>query len=185
MTNPKPTHSLLHKLALQIPSVRSLTEAQEELISELELARNRIAQLEHYPSALLKLEQDTASMRLAQAQNRMFITDYAYFPESRPMAVSAGGQQILALFQQHEPRMRQSLLDIAQFTSSLSQIPRTTQHPLQPCWDNPWFPPFDGVALYGLLAVHKPRRYIEVGSGISTRFARQAIQDFQLSTTVI
>ena len=184
-SNSNPTRSLWHKLALQIPSLRSMVESNDHLLTELEVARKRLADLEHYPAALLKLEQDTASMRLAQAQNRMFITDYAYFPESRPMAVSAGGQKIQEVFKQHEPRMRQTLLDIAQFTSSLTQIPRTTTHPLQPCWDNPWFPPFDGVALYGLLALHKPRRYIEVGSGISTRFARQAIQDFQLATTII
>lgn len=184
-SNSNPTRSLWHKLALQIPSLRSMVESNDHLLTELESARKRLVDLEHYPAALLKLEQDTASMRLAQAQNRMFITDYAYFPESRPMAVSAGGQRIQEIFKQHEPRMRQTLLDIAQFTSTLTQIPRTTQLPLQPCWDNPWFPPFDGVALYGLLALHKPRRYIEVGSGISTRFARQAIQDFQLATTII
>ena len=184
-SNSNPTRSLWHKLALQIPSLRSMVESNDHLLAELEVARKRLVDLEHYPAALLKLEQDTASMRLAHAQNRMFITDYAYFPESRPMAVSAGGQRIQEIFKQHEPRMRQTLLDIAQFTSTLTQIPRTTQLPLQPCWDNPWFPPFDGVALYGLLALHKPRRYIEVGSGISTRFARQAIQDFQLATTII
>ena len=184
-SNPNPRSSFWLKLALQIPALRSLVQSNDELVTALESARQRVVDLEHYPAALLKLEQDTASMRLAQAQNRMFITDYAYFPESRPMAVSAGGQRIQEIFKQHEPRMRQTLLDIAQFTSSLTQIPRTTQLPLQPCWDNPWFPPFDGVALYGLLALHKPRRYIEVGSGISTRFARQAIQDFQLATTII
>lgn len=184
-SNSNPTRSLWHKLALQIPSLRSMVESNDHLLAELEVARKRLVDLEHYPAALLKLEQDTASMRLAQAQNRMFITDYSYFPESRPMAVSAGGQRIQEIFKQQEPRMRQTLLDIAQFTSTLTQIPRTTQLPLQPCWDNPWFPPFDGVALYGLLALHKPRRYIEVGSGISTRFARQAIQDFQLATTII
>ena len=184
-SNSSTTRSFWHKLALQIPSLRSMVESNDHLLTELEVARKRLVDLEHYPAALLKLEQDTASMRLAQAQNRMFITDYAYFPESRPMAVSAGGQRIQEIFKQHEPRMRQTLLDIAQFTSSLTQIPRTTQLPLQPCWDNPWFPPFDGVAIYGLLALHKPRRYIEVGSGISTRFARQAIQDFQLATTII
>ena len=184
-SNSSTTRSFWHKLALQIPSLRSMVESNDHLLTELEVARKRLVDLEHYPAALLKLEQDTASMRLAQAQNRMFITDYAYFPESRPMAVSAGGQRIQEIFKQHEPRMRQTLLDIAQFTSTLTQIPRTTQLPLQPCWDNPWFPPFDGVALYGLLALHKPRRYIEVGSGISTRFARQAIQDFQLATTII
>jgi hypothetical protein len=184
-SNPNPTSSFWLKLALQIPALRSLVQSNDELVTALQSARQRVVDLEHYPAALLKLEQDTASMRLAQAQNRMFITDYAYFPESRPMAVSAGGQRIQEIFKQHEPRMRQTLLDIAQFTSTLTQIPRTTQLPLQPCWDNPWFPPFDGVALYGLLALHKPRRYIEVGSGISTRFARQAIQDFQLATTII
>ena len=78
---------------MQNPSVRSQIEAKQELETELELARNRIAQLEHYPSALLKLEQDTVSMRWAHAQNRMLVTDYAYFPESRPLAVSAGGQK--------------------------------------------------------------------------------------------
>ena len=184
-SNPNPRSSFWLKLALQIPALRSLVQSNDELVTALESARKRLVDLEHYPAALLKLEQDTASMRLAQAQNRIFITDYAYFPESRPMAVSAGGQRIQEIFKQHEPRMRQTLLDIAQFTSTLTQIPRTTQLPLQPCWDNPWFPPFDGVALYGLLALHKPRRYIEVGSGISTRFARQAIQDFQLATTII
>jgi predicted O-methyltransferase YrrM len=184
-SNPNPRSSFWLKLALQIPALRSLVQSNDELVTALESARQRVVDLEHYPAALLKLEQDTASMRLAQAQNRMFITDYAYFPESRPMAVSAGGQRIQEIFKQHEQRMRQTLLDIAQFTSTLTQIPRTTQLPLQPCWDNPWFPPFDGVALYGLLALHKPRRYIEVGSGISTRFARQAIQDFQLATTII
>ena len=186
-SNSKPSHTLLQRLALQIPSLRSLVHSNEKLVPELALERalNRIAQLEHYPAALLKLEQDTATMRLAETQSRLFITDYAYFPEARPMAASAGGQQIQALFEKNEARMQQALLDIAQFTGSLSQIPRTTNHPLQPCWDNPWFPPFDGVALYGLLAVHKPRRYIEVGSGISTRFARQAIQDLQLPTKII
>ena len=146
-SNPNPTSSLWRKLALQIPALRSLVQSNDEVVTALESARKRVVDLEHYPAALLKLEQDTASMRLAQAQNRMFITDYAYFPESRPMALSAGGQKIQDLFKQHEPRMRQTLLDIAQLTSSLCQIPRTTQRALQPCWDNPWFPPFDGVAL--------------------------------------
>ena len=86
-----------------------MVESNDHLLTELEVARKRLVDLEHYPAALLKLEQDTASMRLAQAQNRMFITDYAYFPESRPMAVSAGGQRIQEIFKQHEPRMRQTL----------------------------------------------------------------------------
>jgi predicted O-methyltransferase YrrM len=45
--------------------------------------------------------------------------------------------------------------------------------------------PFDGASLYGLIAERSPRRYIEVGSGISTRFARQAISNLSLQTRIV
>lgn len=40
--------------------------------------------------------------------------------------------------------------------------------------------PFDELSLYGLIGKWRPARIFEVGSGISTRFARQAIIDFKL-----
>ena len=46
-------------------------------------------------------------------------------------------------------------------------------------------PPFDGAALYGLVAETSPRRYIEVGSGNSTLFVRQAIRDHRLPTEIV
>jgi hypothetical protein len=61
----------------------------------------------------------------------------------------------------------------------------TSKRFCEPFWLNDWFPPFDCAVLYGLVAEKKPRRYIEVGSGISTRFARQAIKDYDLDTRVI
>ena len=48
----------------------------------------------------------------------------------------------------------------------------------------PFLPPYDAVALYGLLRRTRPQRYLEVGSGHSTRFARRAIRDEGLATTV-
>jgi hypothetical protein len=59
------------------------------------------------------------------------------------------------------------------------------EDPGRPFWENDWFPPFDGASLYGLIAEWSPRRYIEVGSGISTRFARKAISDLKLRTRVV
>src|SRR5262249_13315340 len=53
-----------------------------------------------------------------------------------------------------------------------------------PYWDNGWLPPLDALGLYGFLAEHNPRRYVEVGSGNSTRFARRAIADPRLSTRI-
>ena len=46
-------------------------------------------------------------------------------------------------------------------------------------------PALDGVALYGMIATYKPDIFMEVGSGISTKFARKAIVDHRLDTTIV
>ena len=46
-------------------------------------------------------------------------------------------------------------------------------------------PALDAVALYGFIAHYKPKRYFEVGIGNSTKFARQAIDDFNLDTAIV
>jgi len=53
-----------------------------------------------------------------------------------------------------------------------------------PSWHNGWFQGLDAVALYCLLRDRNPGRYVEVGSGHSTAFARQAIEDGGLSTRI-
>lgn len=52
-------------------------------------------------------------------------------------------------------------------------------------WHTPWLPPLDAIALYGLIATRRPKRYFEVGSGVTTKFVRQAIEDQRLSTKII
>ena len=56
--------------------------------------------------------------------------------------------------------------------------------PSDPNWSNGWFQGLDALALYCFLADTRPRRYIEVGSGNSTKFARRAIVDHSLETTI-
>ena len=46
-------------------------------------------------------------------------------------------------------------------------------------------PALDGVALYGFMARNNPKLYMEVGSGNSTKFARQAIFDHKLQTKIV
>ncbi len=53
-----------------------------------------------------------------------------------------------------------------------------------PCWDNRWFPGLDAVTLYGLIATTKPARYLEIGSGFSTMFARRAVTDHGLDCRI-
>ena len=66
------------------------------------------------------------------------------------------------------------------------RIPLQTDpaHPEEPAWCNGWLFGLDAAAIYGLLAEGNPKRYFEVGSGNSTKFARRAIRDRKLRTTI-
>jgi hypothetical protein len=73
----------------------------------------------------------------------------------------------------------------------LGHEPRLTSIPLHgrkdgtgPYWDNGWLPPLDALALYGFLERARPLRYIEIGSGNSTKFARHAIEENALGTRI-
>ncbi len=48
-----------------------------------------------------------------------------------------------------------------------------------------YFTGLDALMLYSLIRLKKPQRYIEIGSGSSTRIARMAIQDENLTTQVV
>lgn len=69
----------------------------------------------------------------------------------------------------------------------MTRIPKhpTASQPNQPAWINGSLPGLDAATLYGFIATAKPSRYIEVGIGNSTRFARRAIQDHNLPTRII
>lgn len=54
----------------------------------------------------------------------------------------------------------------------------------QPVWNNDFLPGLDIVVIYGLLRQLEPKKYIEVGSGNSTKVVRKAIRDGQLPTQI-
>lgn len=116
---------------------------------------------------------------------RLILTDYPYYPRKRPIEDAAGGKRLTARLRREENGYATTLSGIAGHVGSLLRIPREQDDTVRPFWANTWFPPFDGVSLYGLIAERSPRRYIEVGSGMSTRFARQAISDLDLQTRIV
>jgi hypothetical protein len=191
---------LLRSAALRVPPIRRLVDHRDRLLAELEAERatrrmleeqaaaarqHQTAELEAERAARQTLEQGTAGLRQARDENRLFITQYAYFPAARPIEAAAGGRQVEALFRRYEPAIAATIASIARHAEALARIPRRQDGPLRPYWQNGWFPPFDGAALYGLIAEQRPRRYVEVGSGISTRFARQAVADLGLPTRIV
>lgn len=82
-------------------------------------------------------------------------------------------------------RYRAQLAGFAELAPFLTRIPADGAPPGEPVWVSPYLPGLDGLALYGLVAEHAPRRYVEVGSGSSTRFVRRAIADHGLSTRIV
>ena len=54
-----------------------------------------------------------------------------------------------------------------------------------PFWRNGGFENLDAAALVGMLVSNAPVRYMEIGSGNSTKFARHAIQHAHLSTSIV
>jgi hypothetical protein len=131
--------------------------------------------------------EDDASLeaRIARSEGRLIITEYPYYPHKRPIEDAAGGKQLIVRFRAEEDSYARTICGIARHLDSLLRIPRAQVDSGGPFWANDWFPPLDGASLYGLIAERAPRRYIEVGSGISTRFARQAITDLGLKTRIV
>jgi predicted O-methyltransferase YrrM len=170
--------SLLRTAVLWIPAIRRLHESRGALLAERDSLIRKIV-----PPAVEDPNAD--EVRAAHTEGRLIITEYPYHPRSRPLEASAGGMRLKTRFQAEQHRYAATLRDLAHHIGSLLRIPREEQDASGPFWANDWFPPLDGVSLYGLIAETAPRRYIEVGSGISTRFARRAIQDMGLPTRIV
>lgn len=55
----------------------------------------------------------------------------------------------------------------------------------EPFWNSGWLPPGDGAALLHYIVTLKPKIFLEIGSGNSTKFARHAIRSANVGTTII
>ena len=74
---------------------------------------------------------------------------------------------------------------MADRTDLLAGIPATEDGTNRPFWTNPWFPSLDAIALMHFILERKPGKFIEIGSGTSTMFARHAITHGGLSTKIL
>lgn len=94
-------------------------------------------------------------------------------------------RQLLVLLEAGRSEYAKRLSGFCLLRDSLSQIPdRSTTEALEPCWGQRWFCSLDAVALYGMLFEFRPRRFVEIGSGHSTKFARRAIREHSMPTRI-
>ncbi len=82
-------------------------------------------------------------------------------------------------------RYAERIASFLPLVEKMSAIPGHSDELTQPHWINPWLPAFDAISIYAQLALRNPAKFLEIGSGTSTKFARRAISDFGLRTKII
>lgn len=87
---------------------------------------------------------------------------------------------------QGRERYADLLRGVLRLREDLARIARQPDpaDPVAPAWVNGFFAGLDSALLYALLRMHAPRRYVEIGSGHSTRLAYRAITDGGISTRI-
>ncbi|MDK2916659.1 MAG: hypothetical protein PWR25_1216 [Euryarchaeota archaeon] len=96
--------------------------------------------------------------------------------------------QSLLLPERTRDRYRAVLHSFLLFRDDCARIPIKPRSPATeiagPGWCSPGLPALDALSLYCMLCLKNPKNYIELGSGPATRFARRAIRDRCLRTTI-
>lgn len=122
--------------------------------------------------------------RLLKGHQIVFL-DYPVAPEPRWGSGKPAHAKLHEILGKNREAYRSTLASFLQFQEQLVKIPRTAPADSpEPCWVNKWLPGLDEVALYCFLGLNKPKSYVEVGSGQSTKWARRAICDLGLATRI-
>lgn len=71
------------------------------------------------------------------------------------------------------------------YTKGFRSIPASEgEKPDFPNWSNQWLQGLDAISLYAMPAIFGSKRYVEIGSGFSTKFVRRSIVDNRLPTKI-
>lgn len=129
----------------------------------------------------------TRSGKLPQLVRTFPITfDYPIYPKVRWELPQSPNPLIKKLLDKSLTAAEEFLNELNKYQEYYQKIPLTSeQGSIQPYWKNDFISPLDGMSIYAALASRKPKTYLEIGSGNSTKFARQAIIDHSLSTRII
>lgn len=90
------------------------------------------------------------------------------------------------IIQHNQETYHDLILRMHDLKGHLHDIPLSTSphESHEPVWNNGFLPGLDIFALYAMVAKHRPARYIEVGSGNSTKVVSKAIRELGLNTQI-
>lgn len=95
--------------------------------------------------------------------------------------------ELYAIIDKNRAEYREFLTKVLALKESIQEINKLNQESdlSSPGWNNGMLPGLDIVGIYAMLALKKPARYVEVGSGNSTKVAFKAKSDNNLSTEIV
>ena len=179
-------HKALRQAAMTLGPLRRIVEQRNA-------AQARVAHLERQ----LKLVGTTCAQGREALYTTLPGTEYArytlpldYMPsrDLRPRWGEAVGPiaPIAEWLAESDLDYRRVLHAMTERKSMLARIPMEfSPDSPEPAWLGVPFAAFDSAALYTLIGMYRPRCYLEIGSGISTTFARRSVLDHGLSTRIV
>lgn len=115
---------------------------------------------------------------------KLALLDYEVYP-SPIYSKAKPHQQLLSLIEDKKENYQQLLqqaLGLKEFFLSIQTNESAVSS--APVWNNQFFPGLDMVMLYTILTAVKPKQYVEIGSGTSTKLAAKAKAEQQLSCSI-
>jgi hypothetical protein len=165
--------------------IGDLSERLARLREERDALLRKTAQLER------ELKTNQAAAERAKQFEHFIATgevvrlEYPVHPRVRYGYGTPPHAQLAQRFAGEESRYRQHIAGFLAFAPNFAKIAPQAQSRTEPYWINEWIPAFDAISIYGFLAARNPRTYVEIGSGVSTKFARRAIRDHGLRTKIV
>lgn len=109
-----------------------------------------------------------------------------YKVDVKPRFPKTGHPQLLSIIEANREEYAAHLTAFLDYKDQIQAIRTLSaeKDENQPAWNNGFLPGLDIVGIYGMIATKQPKKYIEIGSGNSTKVARKAIKDHGLSTEI-
>jgi len=143
------------------------------------MAKNIKQKLAEYP----KIQ---AILKVFFKKGQVIVLDYPINPTPRYGYGKPPHKKIYEIINMNRADYKKSLKGFLKYKKQFLEIKNeASDETKEPKWINPWFTGLDAVSLYGLIREKKPKRYFEIGSGNSTKFAKKAIEDGKLKTKIV
>jgi hypothetical protein len=179
---------ILRQAGRVIPPIARLHDHRNALLQQVDDMEKQWARREQPAPPdpeLARMRAELEYVRARLTHGHMIELDYACAPRVRTWRDASGAnpyERMLAVGTSRYQDWLHSFALLQDHFIAISATEPTDER--QPYWTNPWLPPLDAIALTGIIGRRNPRRYVEVGSGNSTKYVRRAITDLKLRTKI-